>query len=397
MLLPCYSLLDKFAYTGVQFMSRTIPGAHSEPMDKNDSILRTKMPELDFIRGLAILMVVFYHGFFWSNNLEGLFGIARSFVWLTSFGWLGVNLFFILSGFLITGILIDSKGAPNYFRNFYLRRAFRILPAFYALLAVFAFLPSQNKSYLLLSFFYLSNIAPLLHVKDTYAMFWSLAVEEHFYLFWPLLIWLAPKKVLTYLALGLFVVSPMLRVAFFRDPLPTGFSGFTWLVLDGFAGGAILSILVREPAFTRKKLAVAGLLTLIVAIALLVCGAPFGILSRRRLAGAAFMLTAAYFLFFGILSITLHIGTGASRRWVNSAVLRFYGKISYGLYLIHWMVFVVFDSLSYRYLPRAANFHGNFGLLLLRFVVVLGIATGTAWLCGVYFEEPFLRLKNRFA
>ena len=108
-----------------------------------EPLLRSKMPELDSVRGVAILAVVFYHGFFWSNNLAGLSGVARHFVSLTRFGWLGVHLFFVLSGFLITGILEDSKSAPRYFKRFYWRRALRILPAFYGTLLLLYFLPGQ--------------------------------------------------------------------------------------------------------------------------------------------------------------------------------------------------------------------------------------------------------------
>src|SRR5580765_7638865 len=137
-------------------------------MTAPEPLLRSKMPELDALRGIAILAVVFYHGFFWSNELVGLSGAALYFVFLTRFGWLGVHLFFVLSGFLITGILEDSKSQPRYFRSFYARRALRILPAFYGFLLLLAFLPSQSKPYLLLSFFHLSNFAPLFHVRNTY-------------------------------------------------------------------------------------------------------------------------------------------------------------------------------------------------------------------------------------
>jgi peptidoglycan/LPS O-acetylase OafA/YrhL len=116
-------------------------------------LLRLKMPELDALRGIAILLVVFYHGFFWSSNLVGLTGLPRLAVNATRLGWLGVNLFFVLSGFLITGILEDSKNSPHFFRRFYIRRALRILPAYYGLLLLLAFVPLQNGSYLLLSCF----------------------------------------------------------------------------------------------------------------------------------------------------------------------------------------------------------------------------------------------------
>jgi peptidoglycan/LPS O-acetylase OafA/YrhL len=152
------------------------------------TIIRPKMPELDSLRGVAILLVVFYHGFFWSNNLTGLTGAAKLFVNLTRFGWLGVNLFFVLSGFLITGVLVDSRSKEHYYRRFYTRRALRILPAFYATLLLLALIPGQNRAYLLLSFFFLSNLAPLFAAPMTYTMLWSLAVEEHFYLAWPFIV-----------------------------------------------------------------------------------------------------------------------------------------------------------------------------------------------------------------
>jgi peptidoglycan/LPS O-acetylase OafA/YrhL len=131
------------------------------------------MPELDSLRGIAVLMVLFYHGFFWSNGLQGLSGIEKIFVSATSCGWLGVNLFFVLSGFLITGILIDSRLGPHYFRKFYVRRAVRILPAFYALLLLLAFNGFRGHYYLLSSLFYLSNLTPLWGVAMAYPMLWS--------------------------------------------------------------------------------------------------------------------------------------------------------------------------------------------------------------------------------
>src|ERR1700758_3091094 len=101
------------------------------------------MPELDSLRGVAILSVVLYHGLFWSNNLTGLTGWARMVVNLSRLGWLGVNLFFVLSGFLITGILLGQKSSSNYYSHFYFRRALRILPALYALLLILYFVPGQ--------------------------------------------------------------------------------------------------------------------------------------------------------------------------------------------------------------------------------------------------------------
>jgi|SRR5450755_4526833 peptidoglycan/LPS O-acetylase OafA/YrhL len=153
------------------------------------NLLRSRMPELDTIRGIAVLLVLFFHGFGFRYGVQGLSGLPKLFVAATLPGWMGVNLFFVLSGFLITGILLDSKFNRDYFRTFYVRRALRILPLYYAVLLLLAVLTRTgwgdrraSWAYLGLSFFYLSNITELFGVPSQYTVLWSLAVEEHFYL-----------------------------------------------------------------------------------------------------------------------------------------------------------------------------------------------------------------------
>jgi peptidoglycan/LPS O-acetylase OafA/YrhL len=159
------------------------------------------IPALDGLRGIAILSVMLLH---FTNAIAALPGsptsAARS---VFGWGWTGVDLFFVLSGFLITGILLDSKGHPLYFRSFYARRALRIFPLYYAALFLFFVvpraIPSVPATY---SFawhdqrwfwFYLGNFHPLgPDAKQFIGQFWSLAIEEQFYLVWPLLIWLTP-------------------------------------------------------------------------------------------------------------------------------------------------------------------------------------------------------------
>src|SRR5262249_34931654 len=147
--------------------------------DSEKSLLRPFMPELDVLRGVAILGVLFLHGFYWQYSTLNFHGAARLFVLVTKAGWVGVNLFFVLSGFLITGILLDSKNTSRYYRRFYTRRALRILPAYYVLLLLLALLRQASAAYLGLSFIYLANITTLLHVANDYGPLWSLAVEEH--------------------------------------------------------------------------------------------------------------------------------------------------------------------------------------------------------------------------
>lgn len=144
------------------------------------------MPELDSIRGLAILGVLFTHGFYYATTVSLYHSAAQRFViHATTLGRTGVNLFFVLSGFLITGILIDSRQQSGCYRRFYVRRALRILPAYYGVLALLLVHHFDNWPFVALSVIYLSNLTPLWGIPLAYSVLWSLAVEEHFYLFWP--------------------------------------------------------------------------------------------------------------------------------------------------------------------------------------------------------------------
>jgi len=103
-------------------------------IETHQPLLRSRMPELDTLRGVAVLMVIFFHGFYFVTGAARFHGLIRWFVMATGAGWMGVNLFFVLSRFLISGILLGSRDNPGYYRGFYLRRALRILPAYYGLL-----------------------------------------------------------------------------------------------------------------------------------------------------------------------------------------------------------------------------------------------------------------------
>src|SRR5262249_14959626 len=143
-------------------------------------LLRGHMPELDSVRGLAILMVLVYHGLYWAIRLERFPYLERAVLTAAWTGRLGVNLFFVLSGFLITQLMAESKGKENYYTRFYWRRALRILPAYFATLALLGIL-GTSPAFLGLSAVYLANLTPLFGVVIAYPVLWSLAVEEHFY------------------------------------------------------------------------------------------------------------------------------------------------------------------------------------------------------------------------
>jgi len=366
-------------------------------MQRFEPILRPQMPELDSLRGVAILLVLFYHGYFWSNGASNLHGLAKAFVLATWPGWLGVNLFFVLSGFLITGILLDSKPKDDYFRRFYARRILRILPAYYGLLAILFLAGLRPRSFLLLSFFYLSNVTPLFGVVQAYPVLWSLAVEEHFYLLWPSVVYKVSKRALQYSAVAIACVVPFLRLASYVIGWRAGLSQYTWLVADGLAMGAWLAVYVRDSGTTRKRLAQVSMAALAISVLATTLGAPFGILTRQRPLGAAVQESSGNIAFLGLLGITLLIGTGPLKILVRRPVLRFYGNISYGLYLIHLAVFRGYDRLIGHFWPNQPPSSGHFSIMTLRFLISAAVATVLAHLSRRYFEERFLMMKGRFA
>ncbi len=358
------------------------------------SLLRPRMPELDTLRGVAILGVVFLHGIYSSTSHLHFEGRVRQLIELTQPGWLGVNLFFVLSGFLITGILLDSKGSARYFANFYTRRTLRILPAYYALLILLAVVGHSSWAYLGLCFIYLANVTTLFGVAEDYGPLWSLAVEEHYYLVWPLVVRYLSRRQVGAVAILICAVTAALRALAFHEGYVSGLGSYTWLVADGLAFGSLLAVLVRG-SLLRSQLWALSTLTIVLGAMAALVGGPFGIMTRDRLLGAAFQYTVIHIIFTGILLLFLLIGTSRWRGLVNLGWLQFFGFISYGLYLIHLLAFRLYDRLCRAYAPSFVLTSGRSDLLLLRFVVAGGMAVAVAYLSRVYFEDYFLRLKQK--
>ncbi len=370
-------------------------------------IVRSRMPELDTIRGIAILAVFVFHGF---DDIAGLPVVRpawqRAILGLTSQGWAGVNLFFVLSGFLITGILLDSLPKPGYYSRFYSRRALRILPAYYLLLLVLFSLGRAGLAFgnglgefLALSFVYLSNVVTLFGVPMFYWPLWSLAVEEHFYLLWPAAVRLLTKRGLAITALLICLIEPILRLyalhasadLWWAGPHRGGSYRYTWMYADGLALGALLALFARSAWGARSNfLRLAGLAAAGTAgMAVLSAFVPQTLASclRGTLVNYGALAIVAAFLWWG---------TGGHRSWVNIRALSFYGYISYGLYLIHYLTLEVYDACGRAFAP-ALSVGSSFGRACLRFAVVLLVATAIAYLSRVTFEEFFLRMKDKSA
>jgi peptidoglycan/LPS O-acetylase OafA/YrhL len=370
-----------------------------------EGILRRHMPELDTLRGIAILLVLLYHGFSPQPDVRGFSGAARIFLEFAAIGWTGVGCFFVLSGFLITGILLDSKDRPDFFRQFYIRRALRILPLYGGVLLVLVVLTSTHWlletaswRFLGLSVLFLSNFATVVRIPVAYGVLWSLAVEEHFYLAWPAVVRCLSRHGLAVAAVGICIVSPALRGGSFalgRGLGWTDYGAYTWLVADSLATGSFLAAILRSPAASRETAWRVVAVAFGASALFVVAGGPFGILSRATMLGMTFRQTALNLFFLGFLSLFLLLGSSRWKTWVYVPPLQFLGEISYGVYLIHTIIFWAVDRLGQRFLPQlvmAAD--DRLGWMGLRFCAALSGTLIIAYFSRWYFEEPFLRLKR---
>jgi peptidoglycan/LPS O-acetylase OafA/YrhL len=344
---------------------------------------------LDGVRAIAILYVLFHH-VAWaipqSRWLQPVHTVA-------SFGWCGVDLFFVLSGFLISGILIDTREAANYFRSFYARRTLRIFPVYYATLcalvlaaAIFARVRNAIPQHPIFCFLYLDNWTdPYVPVSRLYITghFWSLAVEEQFYLLWPLCVRFIPVRrlkavcisgVLLALAVRIVLVLWKVNEAFIYKALFTR--------MDTLLIGALCAVAIREPKLLLRLQRFAG------KSAIALGCVAFGIAVFLH-QGRSYMPTAGYTLLaltFGcfILWAYAHCNSGASLpRFLRSKALVQIGKYSYGMYIFH-------VPLVYL-LHHAVQPHFWVAIPL-----ILPLSFAIAKLSYDLFESRFLRLKDRF-
>jgi len=350
-------------------------------------LIRAYMPELDSVRGIAILSVLFFHGVSPPLHAE-LSTFGRLLFTLSQYGWAGVNLFFVLSGFLITGILLDSSRSPDYFRRFYFRRALRILPALYGILLILLAGGWISFRFTAISILFLANFAAVLGVGLGYGPLWSLAVEEHFYMIWPLVVRLCSARKLMILAAAVSIGSPFLRILnLVGSPAHQHFAFlYTWFNLDGLCLGALLAIWLRLPSFRRHQLARIALPVMVVS------SAAFFFLAGRPWADATVVTSACNLASAGFLSCTLLIGTSNWSFLVDRPILKFFGFISYGLYLVHVLAFHLSDILlSHQFAALIASAKPTLATLL-RFSSGLVLGTGIAYLSRRSLEARFLRV-----
>ena len=361
------------------------------------------MPELDALRGLAAFMVVFYHGFHWSNKDRVFEGWGRAVVSLSKVGWTGVDLFFVLSGFLISGILLDSKAKSTrrYYADFYVRRARRILPLYYLVLAVASIMLAidgqMTWDYFLVAVFFMVNFAELLGVGAGYpvSVFWTLAIEEHFYLVWPTIVRFLDTRRVFGLCLLICALSPLARWLQFQSSGEDVAYVLSWYRLDSFCWGVALACGVR--LFSRPKLfAFAWAATCILAACcLILLGKNAGIITRTTSVGAGFQATLVSMLYSSLIAVALLAGSlFANTRLPGGGILIYLGKISYCLYLINLLAFWCFDKLVAATGYESPTEGGSLSAwVTFRFLVVLAASMGFSELSRRYFESRFRQVN----
>lgn len=379
-------------------------------------------PALDGVRGLAILIVMLHH----HTVMRGISMLDLTVGTVLHLG--GVGLFFVLSGYLITGILLDSKGGKGYFTSFYARRALRIFPLYYALLvfalvilprfahakaANFGRIAGDEWSY----WVFLQNFTISAADRFRHAMLdvtWTLSIEEQFYLIWPLVVLLVSRKALERVALSLIVIALVVRciMAFALDAGQITIFVLTPCRMDVLAVGAWLAARERGPA-GREALASLVPWAKWVGMPLGAVVAAIATWEQMRInlkvEGAELWFTKTinysfWMLWFAsIVLLAMHAKEGSWwRRLWTSRVMRTFGLYSFGLYLFHTPIRALIRDVLYG--PADKNPMVAFPVIwgseipaqIAFYAITFPLVVAVAALSYHLWEKPFLRLKRYF-
>lgn len=371
-----------------------------------------RIATLDGVRGLAILAVLMDHSGMWISPTTTLDRAVR---YVTGSTWAGVDLFFVLSGFLITGILLDARGGRHYFRNFYARRCLRIFPVYYlciALVILASLVPVVAHHYPAASrqirqvqpwyWTYTVNYLIAFHGWDAAAMrsshLWSLAIEEQFYLVWPALVLLVDRRTLTRICIALLIACPILRLAlYFTGTGTPALLVMTPTRLDTLAFGALLAIAARSDGGLERWRRALGYGAIVSGV-LLASTLTFRIRLANEspeIATVGFSLIAIVAAYFVTFATTTPAGSLAHRALAHPA-LRAVGRYSYAMYVFHMpIVGLLHDrGLAPDHTPTVLGSHlpGQFAFTALCFVLSYAVAFASWHL----FEQPILKLKSYF-
>jgi peptidoglycan/LPS O-acetylase OafA/YrhL len=368
-----------------------------------------RIPELDGLRGLAILLVLIWH-FGCDANSAG----SHWTFYLIDAGslfWSGVDLFFVLSGFLIGGILLDARNSPNYFKAFYTRRVFRILPIYVFVVAAFYLFRAAGVPGRIAGSDWLFGPTVPWYAYATFtqnigyaigqpnlafwlAATWSLAVEEQFYLILPAVIWFVSEKWLPYFLGCAIVAAPLLRLFLNLSSSHGKLASFSLMPsrADALLLGVAAAMLVRTPSLweslkIKRRLLVAAWFALLAGLPLIILFHSSNPLTSIWMSTIGLSWMAFFYL--GLLLLALIYSGSWMGRALRNSWLKALGTISYGVYLIHWpvlgLIFMIF-----RHKNPWAQTLSERGLILLGLAITIGIAS----LSWTFFEKPLLKIGH---
>ena len=361
---------------------------------------RGHIARLDVLRGAAVLGVLVCHDYSSSTDWTHWHGVAAAWIAFTMLGHLGVHLFFVLSGFLITGILLEArnKDPRKRARHFYLRRARRILPACIATLAAIWLAHIVDWRFVLASILFVVNFGRILGVQiANYAVVWSLAVEEQFYLLWPWIVWRCSMRNILRAIVACLILSPWIRFALAAAGADTYTKPYT--NLDYLMYGALVACMLRTGQIRQgnvRRIMIRLYVGGIAAVALL------GALRAAVHAGWVPVIFdavgrlpfIAIFVALLLSAVLAHQSAAAelgTRRGWFGRMLAFLGYISYGLYLVQTLVIRLYDAHVAG--TRLGGFQHSFALLTFRAAVCTLVSILLAWLSRSTLEEWFLRCR----
>ena len=361
---------------------------------------------LDGVRAIAIVLVMSLHS-----------GV-------TKIGWIGVQLFFVLSGYLITGILWKEKGgaAPvtGKLKKFWVRRSLRIFPLYFGYLFVLTVIyllfhfPETYRSYIpyLLTYTYnFTRSFPAWKMDPAFAHLWSLAIEEQFYLFFPLILFLSNRRFIKVFMVVVIIVSPGIRYLLGQHFISRGYAGEqlativywnTLSHLDAFFLGGLIPVLSLDKLVKKPYWLFLGSLLLVLA-----CGAlNYLTIGQHNFyltdLGYGFGHTENYVyvwhytvlnLLFASLILLLVSDHGPAvpgwgRRWLEGKWLVRVGKVSYGMYIYHWMIwyYLFEDKIQAHGVVLRAS-------LFIPYIVIVYVVAAVSF---KFYEAPFIKLKDRY-
>jgi peptidoglycan/LPS O-acetylase OafA/YrhL len=365
---------------------------------------------LDGIRGWAIIFVMLYHFTISFQQTRGLNSFDFLFAKIFGTGWLGVDLFFVMSGFLITSILYKSINNPSYFKNFYVRRLLRIFPLYYGVLFLLLIvIPTlsnslaektavmQENSFWFWSYLVNWKVAQLGTFNGFQSGYmWSLAVEEQFYIFWPLFVRVFYKKLIK-ASLFLFAISLAFKsIAFYLGLTATTIYTMTFSHMDGLLLGSIFGVLFVKGTLSSeiiKNLKLASCLSVVVIVVIALYTGGFSFYNKIV---ASLGVTCASIIFCYVLIKTVYVGNSLLLQTLfsNHFVIRC-GQLCYGLYLLHQPIGVIISEKVIS--TNAFEIGGSYlPATLINVLLSFSLSLLCAQLSYTFFELHFLKLKKYF-